>query len=194
MHLAITALSALQGLLAVQILHVIRADGIDSNIFSVGVHSYLFHKCTDCRWSDIFKILRSSWTEMQCKQQNFWMMRSQFHLFSHFMSSLFSLLIFSAATKLLIAPVVLLLVVVVGALALVIGNIILCKNTQAHLSDLSSAESSKQLIGLTALHIAAEEVYVYAKWCINAPNHALTSHNVVVVVVGIHVAPLCLLN
>lgn len=38
----------------------------------------------------------------------------------------------SPATKLLIAPVVLLLVVVIGALALVIGNIIIRMNAHAH--------------------------------------------------------------
>lgn len=39
---------------------------------------------------------------------------------------------FSAATKVLIAPVVILLVVVLGALALVIGNIIIRTTTHAH--------------------------------------------------------------
>ena len=39
---------------------------------------------------------------------------------------------FSAATKVLIAPVVILLVVVLGALALVIGNIIIHMSTHAH--------------------------------------------------------------
>lgn len=42
------------------------------------------------------------------------------------------LCVFSAATKVLIAPVVLLLVVVLGALALVIGNIIMHMSTHAH--------------------------------------------------------------
>lgn len=39
---------------------------------------------------------------------------------------------FSAATKVLIAPVVILLVVVLGALALVIGNTIIHMNTHIH--------------------------------------------------------------
>lgn len=46
MHLAMTALSSLQGLLAVQILPVIRADGIDINISSVGVYCSV-HQITD---------------------------------------------------------------------------------------------------------------------------------------------------
>ena len=40
----------------------------------------------------------------------------------------------SAATKVLIAPVVILLVVVFGALALVIGNIITRMNTHVHVN------------------------------------------------------------
>lgn len=77
------------------------------------------------------------------------------------------MLFLSAATKLLIAPVVLLLVVVVGALALVIGNIIIYKRKQAHLSGLSSAEGRKPLKGQTALHTAAKLVFVFIELSIN---------------------------
>lgn len=52
------------------------------------------------------------------------------------MNDYFSLpcfLSFSAATKVLIAPVVILLVVVLGALALVIGNIIIHMSTHCTL-------------------------------------------------------------
>lgn len=52
MHLAMTALSSLKGLLAVQILPVIRADGIDINISS---WCMLFSPPNNWqRWSDIF--------------------------------------------------------------------------------------------------------------------------------------------
>ena len=55
-------------------------------------------------------------------------------------------LLFSAGTKVLIAPVVILLVVVLGAFALVIGNTITHMNTHMHINQWeSSREKSKQI-------------------------------------------------
>ena len=67
MHLAMTALSSLQGLLAVKILCVIRADGIDINISSVGVRCSV-HPITD-KGGQTSLILRNQ-VEQKCNTSN----------------------------------------------------------------------------------------------------------------------------
>lgn len=152
-----------------QILPVIRADGIDVNVSFVGVRCSV-HQVTG-KGGQPSLILCSQVDQKRNKgQRNIWVMWCQFqHLFS-------MLCFLFVATKLLIAPVVLLLVVVVGALALVIGNY-----TQDYTG----------INGLTPLLSLQEKVHVFAKLGMNPANRALICHNVVL---GNNVAPLYLLN